>query len=234
MFAITMAGPGKNALGAEMMTFLIDRLAEAAGRPVLLTGSGDAFSAGLDLKQVASLDGERMLDFLRLLERCMTALYLYPGPTVALVNGHAIAGGAVLTLCCDVRVATANPRTRIGLNEVALGVRFPPRILNLVRRRLPPHHLDEVLLGAGLVGTTRAQELGIVDVVAEDPAAVAEARLFALAAHPAEAYAATKRDLRGTEQGLCPDDEEERALHGMLGMWTSPALKQTIAGILGR
>src|SRR5436190_21503186 len=128
MFEITMEGPAKNALGTAMMTFLLDQLREAAGRPVLLSGSGDAFSAGLSLKEVASLDAEGMLGFLGLLERCMSALYLYPGPTVALVNGHAIAGGCVLTLCCDYRISTSSPRTRIGLNEVALGVRFPPRI----------------------------------------------------------------------------------------------------------
>ncbi len=233
-YEITMAGPGKNALGAAMMTFLLDELRQAGGRPVLLTGGGDAFSAGLNLKEVAGLDGAGMLDFLRLLERTMTALYLYPGPTVALVNGHAIAGGAVLTICCDYRVATANPRARIGLNEVALGVRFPPRIMAILRRRLPSQHLDRLILGAGLVDPTEALRLGIVDAVAEDPAAAARACLDAWSAHPAEAYAASKGDLRGTEAGLCADEEEERFLQAALAAWTSTALKQKIAKILAR
>ncbi|MEO7331572.1 MAG: enoyl-CoA hydratase/isomerase family protein [Minicystis sp.] len=231
---ITMSGPGKNALGAAMMNFLIDQLREAGGRPVLLTGSGDAFSAGLNLKEVASLDGAEMLDFLRLLERCMTALYLYPGPTVALVNGHAIAGGAVLTVCCDYRVVTANPKARIGLNEVALGVRFPPRIMAILKQRLPPQHLASLILGAGLVGPAEALRLGLVDAVADDPATAARACLDAWSAHPAEAYAASKGDLRGTEAGLCADEEEERFLQGALTAWTSTALKQKIAAILAR
>ncbi len=78
-----MDGPGKNALGSTMMTFLIERLRAAAGAPVLLTGAGDAFSAGLDLKEVAAAEGDGMLAFLALLEECMSALYLYPGPLVA-------------------------------------------------------------------------------------------------------------------------------------------------------
>src|SRR4051812_20766858 len=101
MVEITMSGPGKNALGTTMMIFLQEKLREAGGAPVLLTGAGDAFSAGLNLKEVASLDAAGMETFLRRLEALIEALYVYPGPVVALVNGHAIAGGCVLTLCCD-------------------------------------------------------------------------------------------------------------------------------------
>lgn len=229
-----MAGPGKNALGTEMMEWIIRRLDEAGGRPVLLAGSDGAFSAGLNLREVASLDDEGMLRFLRLLERCMCALYLYPGPTVAHVGGHAIAGGSVLALCCDRRVAAASPKIKIGLNEVALGLRFPPRIFAIVRRRVPPQALEEVVLGAGLFDPAAAARLGLVDEVADDAGAVARARLEALAALPADAYALTKRDLRGTEAGLCADDDEERALREAVPRWTSPALKQKIAALLAR
>src|SRR5690349_20242178 len=105
MFEITMSGPAKNALGTEMMRHLVDRFEEAAGRPVLLTGAGDAFSAGLNLKEVASLDPKGMEAFLRLLERMTGAIFAYPAPVVALVNGHAIAGGCIVALACDWRVA---------------------------------------------------------------------------------------------------------------------------------
>jgi enoyl-CoA hydratase len=169
-----------------------------------------------------------------LLDSCMTALYLYPGPTVALVNGHAIAGGAVLTLCCDVRVATSKPTAKIGLNEVALGLRFPPRILSIVRRRLPPQHADEVLLGAGLFDPATAQRLGLVDHVADDAGDVARARLAALAAHPAEAYAMTKRDLRGDAQGLCPDELHGRAMRELMPFWTSSVVRDKVVAALKR
>jgi len=223
-----MAGPAKNALGTAMMQHLVDQLGEADGRPVLLTGTDDAFSAGLDLKEVARLDGDDMLRFLHLLERCMTALYLYPGPTVAAVNGHAIAGGCVLMLACDRRVVARNPKIKIGLNEVALGVRFPPRVLALVRARIPRKHQEEVILGAGLFDPVTALGLDLVDELAQDVLATARERLRTLAKNPAEAYAFTKHDMRGTAQDLCADDVQDRMLREALPAWTSPALREKV------
>ena len=234
MREIRLDGPGKNSLGTTMLTFLLAELAAAAGEPVLLTGAGDAFSAGLNLREVLALEGDGMLEFLRLLERAIAALYLYPGPTVALVNGHAIAGGCVLTLACDHRVSAAHPKIKIGLNEVALGMRFPPRLLTMITRRVPPQFHTEVLLGAGLFDPAGALRVGIVDEIAADPRAVAEARLAALAANPAAAYALTKADLRGSEQDLCPDAAWDANLRAAVPVWTAPALKQKIAAMLAR
>jgi len=234
MFELTLCGPGKNALSSKMMLFILSELERAAGAPILLTGAGDAFSAGLDLKEVVSRDGAAMVEFLELLEACMTALYLYPGPTVALVNGHAIAGGAVLMSCCDARIAANQPKMKIGLNEAALGLRFPPRILAIVRRRLPPEHLENVLLGAGLFDPLTAKGLGLVDEVSDDAKALAMARLQALAAHPAEAYALMKRDIRGDAAGLCPDEAEARAIRDLVSSWTADAMRGKVAGLLKR
>jgi enoyl-CoA hydratase/carnithine racemase len=234
MIEIAMSGPAKNALGTEMMTWLLARLHDAAGEPVLLTGAGDAFSAGLNLKEVAALEPEGMATYLRLLERCMSALYQYPGPTVALVNGHAIAGGCVLTLACDYRVSTKDPRARIGLNEVALGVRFPPRVLRIVKDRVPAPSLVPVLLGAELFAPTQAAALGLIDETSEDPSALARTKLAALAAHPADAYAATKRALRGAvDADLAPDDVETRWFHECVPIWTSEAVKERVRRVLG-
>ena len=234
MFEITMAGPAKNALGSEMLQFLLDRLTEADGRPVLLTGTGDAFSAGLDLKEVARLDRDQMLAFLRLLERSICALFLYPGPTVAAVNGHAIAGGCVMTLCCDRRVIARNPKIKMGLNEVALGVRFPPRTLAVVRSRIPRRHVEQVILGARLFDPESALRVGLVDEIADDVLSVARARLSALAAHPDDGYAITKHDLRGTAQDLCSDDALERWLQEAVTVWTSTSLKEKVAAMFAR
>lgn len=234
MIEITLSGPGKNALSSAMMRFLLAELDRANGAPLLIRGAGDAFSAGLNLKEVLDLDEVSGPAFLRLLEQCMTALYLYSGPTAALINGHAIAGGAVLALCCDVRIAANQPSTKIGLNEVALGLRFPPRVLSIVRRRIPSHHAEEVLLGAELYSPQGALRVGLIDAVADDADLLARARLEELSAHPAGAYAMTKRDLRGTAAGLCPEEEHETRLSELLGPWRSPALHQKIRAVLKR
>jgi len=56
MVEIHIEGPGKNALGTELIRSLTQQISDAEGAPILLTGTGDAFSAGLNLKEVASLD----------------------------------------------------------------------------------------------------------------------------------------------------------------------------------
>jgi enoyl-CoA hydratase/carnithine racemase len=235
MREIVMNGPAKNALGTEMMEFLIARLAEAGKQPLLLTGAGDAFSAGLNLKELGSLEGEAMLRFLRVLETCITALWLHPAPTVAAVNGHAIAGGCVLALCCDRRVMTTSPKAKIGLNESVLGVRFPPRTLRVVSQRVPRRHHEEVLLAGVVVTPQEGLRLGLVDELADDPAAVARERLAALAALPALTYAMTKGDLRGrVPADLCPDADAERFLREMLPVWAGPEVKGRIAAVLKR
>jgi enoyl-CoA hydratase/carnithine racemase len=235
MHEIVMDGPGKNALGVKMMQFLIDRLRDAGGAPVLLTGAGNAFSAGLDLKQVASLDSATADPFLRLLEQCMAALYLYPGPTVAAVNGHAIAGGCVLALSCDHRVATTSPAAKIGINEVAVGLRFPPRVLAIVRSRVPRRYRERVLLGGSLFAPADARTVGLVDEIDDEPLALARQRLRQLAANPARAYAQTKRDLRGgAPQDLASDAALDQWLRESIPTWTSSELKAQVAAVLRR
>jgi enoyl-CoA hydratase/carnithine racemase len=204
---------------------------EAAGRPVLLRGAGDAFCAGLNLKEVASLDVAGMEAFLGLLDDMIDALFDHPGPMVACVNGHAIAGGCVIALCADVRIAADDPKVRIGLNEVALGLEFPPKIMKLARHRLARHQVERALLEAGLHDPRRSVELGFVDEVASDPHARARAVLETLAAHPADIYASTKQTLR---LGAIALGEADRAYFRarVLPRWTAPAVREKVLAAL--
>ena len=228
---ILLEGPGKNALGSELMARTRQALARASGAPVLLSGAGGVFSAGLDLKEVSSLDPQGMRAFLEGLEALVIDLFHYPGPVVAALPGHAIAGGAVIALCCDHIVACTEPRARIGLNEVAIGLRFPPATLQVLRHRLPRRHHAAVLLGAGLHPPQEALRLGLVDELADDPLGTARARLLALAAHPPEAFAATKADLH---DGVARVDAQAQArfAEAILPVWTSPAVRERLAAIL--
>jgi enoyl-CoA hydratase/carnithine racemase len=138
----------------------------------------------------------------------------------------------VLALACDYRVAAPDPGCLVGLNEVALGLQFPPRILDLVRRRVPSEHLETVVLGAGLFAPVEALRLGLLDAVREDAEAHARARLAELAAHPLEAYAAAKHAIRPP---LGATAKELAAFDGTgLASWVSPELKARIAKVLRR
>jgi enoyl-CoA hydratase/carnithine racemase len=233
MHEIVLKAPGKNALSTELMTWIIRELEVAAGRPVLITGSGGAFSAGLNLKELASLDRAGMERFLALFEEMVDALYTYPGPTVACVNGHAIAGGCVVALACDLRVCAANPEIRVGLNETANGLRFPPKTFALVRHRLPASALERVTLGAGLYEPEAARALGLVDEVAFDAESVARVHLARLASHPRETYAGTKEALRS---GVL--DVSERTMRRFkeedVPLWCSDETRARLLAVLKR
>lgn len=232
MHEVVLEGPGKNALSSAMMDKLCDRLRVASGDPVLFSGAGDAFCAGLNLKEMAGLDATAMQAFLVLLENMVQALYEYPGPTAAAVNGHAVAGGCVIALGCDCRVMTTAPGARMGLNEVAIGARFPPKTWSMIKARVPAASIERVVLGAQLVDPQTALGLGLVDELAADPLTVAKERLAVLARHPRDAYAAAKRGIRGK---LTPSAEATAQWEGEdRAAWTSPEFKALIERQLNR
>lgn len=232
MYELVIDGVGKNALGTDVMTRLLTGLKAAEGQPILLTGAGDCFSAGLNLKEVATLDVPGMVGFLDQLAEVCEGIYNHPAPTVALVAGHAIAGGCVLAQCCDYRVIARSDRTRMGLNEVAIGLRFPPSILRIVTQRIPRRFHEQVLLGAGLHAPDSALALGLVDEVSDDAAVVAHAKLAELAKHPAVAYAHTKADIRGDVS--MDAAERARFIEEVVPVWTSPAVKAAVLAVLKR
>ena len=233
MLEITLEGPGRNALGTPVLTALRDRVRAAGDAPILLRGAGGTFSAGLNLKEVAALDVDGMTAFLGLLEETLSALYLHPGPVVGLVEGHAIAGGCVLALCCDWRIAGDDARARIGLNEVALGLRFPPQTWEIVRSRVPVFARERVFLGAGLHAPSEALALGLVDEVSADAEARARAVLAQLSAHPREGYTAAKRALR---EDVVNVSAERRAafVSEVVPVWVSEPVKERLRAALKR
>jgi len=233
MIEVVLDGPGKNALGTPVMKQAIVDLRAAQGQPVLLRGAGDSFCAGLNLKEIATLDGQAMAAYLNLFDELVVTLLAHEAPVVACVNGHAIAGGCVLALACDLRVAAAHDSLRIGLNEVAIGLVYPPRVLKLARARLAPSHLARVILEAGLYSPQESLRLGLVHDVARDAPGAARLMLERLAAHPREAYVEAKRELNRTALELEPLEQEAFRAR-VLPRWTSPELKQMVLAVLAK
>ena len=196
MRTITLEGRGPNTMSRAMLETLDHALDEANGEPLLLTGAGSSFSAGLDLDALAASDATEVKAMLEAMERCTRKLFLYPAPTVAAVNGHAVAGGCLLVQCCDVRVGTNAAAMRMGMTGVALGLIYPPFVPAVFRARVP--HAETVLMGAERVGPRAALELGMLDELVPPEGLLARAteRLHARAHLPREAYASVKSALR--------------------------------------
>jgi enoyl-CoA hydratase len=96
--------------------------------PVVLTGTGTRFSAGLDLGEHFPLfagDPDAVAAWFQEYRATNMRLFTYPRPTVAAVNGHAFAGGLITAAVCDHRLAVDDARARFGLNEVPIGIPMP-------------------------------------------------------------------------------------------------------------
>jgi len=196
---LTLDRPPANAEDETLIGALGEALAAArtddAVRAVVLTGQGPFFSGGFDLAAPRrdEATAHRLRDQFRDVHLDLLA---FPKPTVAMVNGHAIAGGLVLVLACDYRLGL-DANYRIGLNEVAIGASFPLVALEIVRLRLPHARASELLLGAAIYPASQALRLGVVDELLPG-ATFAETvlrRAARLGAFPREAYAHTKTAL---------------------------------------
>jgi enoyl-CoA hydratase len=195
--AIVTIRHGKaNALDVELSEELDEcfaRIAESAARAVVVTGQGRIFSAGVDLIRLSSGGPDYVRKFLPVLHRAFNAMFFFPKPVVAAINGHAIAGGCVLACCADRRIM-ARADGRIGVTELLVGVPFPAVAFETMRFAVPARHLPELLFTGATFEVDAALERGLVDAVAPPdelmPSAIAAAEQFA-ALSPA-AFALTK------------------------------------------
>jgi enoyl-CoA hydratase len=163
---------------------------------VVLTGNGRAFSAGVDLKRILAGGDEYTREFLPALARCFLAVFGLAKPTVAAVDGHAIAGGCVIACACDHAVAADGP-LQIGLTELAVGAPLPTSAIEIVRSRVR-RRLREVVLHAGTYPPAEALEIGFVDEVVPAGSLQEHAATLAqrLARVPPDTYELTKRQLQ--------------------------------------
>jgi enoyl-CoA hydratase len=197
---LTLAHGKANALDVELCEALaaeVAAFAASADRALVVTGRAAIFSAGVDLKRVASGGAAYVRRFLPALERAFEALFALERPLVMAINGHAIAGGFVIAEAGDRRVLARGDAT-LGAPELQVGVPFPPIAVEILRAALPAERLASTLLGGEIVSADEAFARRCTDeLVAPEallPRAIAAAR--ELAAAPARSYALTKRALR--------------------------------------
>lgn len=104
---------------------------------ILLTGAGNAFSAGVDVSAFSALDHPARTELARSITAMMAAMFTIPCPVVALVNGHALGGGLILALGADWRIAVDDQNVKLGLLEARAGVPFPSGPMAILRHLLP-------------------------------------------------------------------------------------------------
>lgn len=165
--------------------------------PLVLTGTGRIFSAGVDLPRIVREGDDYIGEFLRALDECFLRLFELNKPVVAAVNGHAIAGGCILAAACDSALMVQEGAT-VGVPELAVGVPFPPLPLEILRQAVGTSAAQHLAFSCENVSPETALELGLVrrltSAEALLPSAVSEA--VRLGSMPRESFRLTKRQLR--------------------------------------
>lgn len=196
---ITLNRPERrNAMTPEMQAELIAAMEEAAAsncRVVVFAGAGEAFCAGLDLSALQGMHdktaAEHTADAERV-ARLFRTLYELTKPTIAVVQGPAVAGGTGLATICDFTLAV--PRAKFGYTEVRIG--FVPAVVSaFLVLQIGEKQARDLLLTGRLFTSEEALRLGLVNEVVE-PGRL-EARMLELVGvlkgNSPEAVAATKR-----------------------------------------
>jgi enoyl-CoA hydratase len=192
--------PPVNAMNLELLEELVatvDRLAADPPRALVLAGRPGAFSAGLDLKAVPDYSPEELRGMVRGINGMALGVYGLPCPVVCAITGHAIAGGFVLAVCGDHRVASTEGR--YGLTEVKVGVPYPQGAIGVVRAELAPAAARNLVLGNRLVDADECVRMDAFDEALAPDDVVDRALDVAreLGELPADVYARTKAELRG-------------------------------------
>lgn len=197
---ITLNRPERrNAMTPEMQLELIAALEDTApassARILVLSGAGEAFCSGLDLSALQELQDKTALEYRAEAERVarlFLALHELPIPTIAAVNGAAIAGGTGLAMICDFTLVT--PGSKFGFTEVRIG--FVPAIVSaFLALQLGHKQSMDLLLTGRIFEAEEALRLGLVNEIAQpgDLAARVQALADTLLANSPQALTAAKR-----------------------------------------
>ena len=199
---LTLDDGRANAIGRAFLSELDACLAEAEeseAHALVLFGRPDFFSGGLDLKELPTLPPDELAKTAARFVEAMRRLFLFPKPIVAAANGHAIAGGMMMYLAADVRVAVDRDDAKMGLNEAITGIPITGGTAALCATTIPSQYQTEMMLHGRLITPRETFDREITHALArdaEDLARVALARAESLAAVKPESYRLNKRMIR--------------------------------------
>ncbi|MFN3953322.1 MAG: enoyl-CoA hydratase/isomerase family protein [Pararhodobacter sp.] len=216
--------PPVNALDIAFCNELAEQLdtlsADTNGGPVVITGAGASFSAGVDLKTVVGGGQAEQDEMLHELNRVFLSAYRFPRPLIGAINGHAIAGGLVLALTCDVRIGV-DDTAKFGLAEVRVGIPYPVAAIEIVKAELGKNARRFVLLGQP-VDARSAHAAGVLDELCAPGELTSRANALASAASalPSIGFGKIKRQLR--EEVLAKSARAVAGEEPLLGNWMAP------------
>jgi methylglutaconyl-CoA hydratase len=234
---LTLNRPEKrNAVSYELIEDLIRALEEvrnSSAGVLILTGAGKAFCSGLDLDTLKSLVGrtsEQNIEDSRTMVGLFRSLYEFPNPTIAAVNGAAIAGGTGLALLCDFTLAV--PAAKFGYTEVRIG--FVPAIVStFLLRQVGEKIARDLLLTGRIFDAAEALKLGLINEIVPPDTLLDRARELAaqLAENSPLSLLHTKRLLTDHARAEL-DSQIESAIRENAGIRESADFREGIESFL--
>jgi len=185
-----------NAIGPQLLQEVADAVASACKnfKGLVLAGGQKFFSIGLDLPQLLSFDRTQMDTFWGTLNQVLLTLYTCPLPTACAISGHATAGGAILAMTCDFRMAAAG-RTLMGFNEINIGLPVPYLADLMLRQLVGDRAATQMLYSGEFLDPPAARAIGLVETIADkkDVESRALEKVSALASKSQPAFAMIKQ-----------------------------------------
>lgn len=200
---ITLNRPDKrNAISYELIDELLAALGkveQSAAQVLILTGAGKAFCAGMDLDNLKSLTGrtpEENRQDSQTMGLLFRSIYEFPKPTIAAVNGPAIAGGCGIATLCDFTLAVRE--AKFGYTEVRIGF-LPAIVSTFLLRQIGEKHARDLLLTGRIIDADEAFRMGLVNEVVDADKLMSRARELAeqLMENSPASLTATKQLLTG-------------------------------------
>ncbi|XP_075978497.1 enoyl-CoA delta isomerase 1, mitochondrial-like [Anticarsia gemmatalis] len=170
---VTMQRPPVNSLNLDLLQDLsksLDEVAKNKCKGMILTSSSPTvFSAGLDIMEMYKPDIKRAETFWTTLQEVWIKLFGSNFVSAAAINGHAPAGGCLLSMSCEYRVMVGGKFT-IGLNETALGIVAPKWFMDTMTNTIPQREAEFALTTARMFSVDEALKVGLIDETASDKA----------------------------------------------------------------
>lgn len=162
---------------------------------VVICGGEKFFSMGLNLPELLQLDRNDMTTFFTKFDSVCYRIFSLNKPTMSVLEGHAVAGGAVLALMTDYRFASEAEK-QFGLNEIKIGVPVPYLTSLVVHAITSPKHAKEMLYTGEFVPFSKGYEIGIIDktVPSEELYEEAQEKISQLAQHNSSTFIAMKNN----------------------------------------
>jgi enoyl-CoA hydratase len=231
---LSLAGNKVNALDREVLQEITLFVEFAVKEPevdaIVLTGEGSVFSAGVNVTEVLAHEKSYTSELLLDLEAALVSLFRCPKPTVAAINGSAIAGGCLLACTCDKRLIA--DEARIGVTELRVGVAFPAAAVELLRHTCGSR-AEQLIFDAGLLTAEEACQYGLAHRSMPRSEVLAEAMKEAekLASLDARAYALAKEAVRRTALAAFGDGRQLLD-HQVHEQWQDDRTRENLENLL--